>query len=479
MAKRSPIQQLDDAIQAILGKPGVLPRVDESVVPLATLAAELRDLPREEFRTYLRNDLRRSIRMPAVAEPVTTTGQTVMARLRVKNAAAAIEFYEKAFGAKELFRFEIEGHIPHVELSIGGSVITLADASPDHGYPGPEELGGSPVSITLRVDDVDAAIQRAVNAGARVLLPAQDHFYGRREGTITDPFGYNWAIGTVKENMSVEEMHRRFDAMRPAVKPAGVSAVPKGFRTVTPYLVTENAPELLDFVTKVFAGEETFRTIGSAGGVHAEVRIGDSMLMIGGGGPNLKWRGQPWRTALHTYVKDVDATYKLALEHGAEPIEPPADHEYGERGASLRDKGGNHWYIATAFGPNYVCAGLNHVNVYLHPKRAEPVMAFIKKAFGAEEAGKYASPDGVVHHARMRLGDSIIEMGEAHGPYQPMPTTFYLYVPDADAVYHRALMAGGVSIGEMKDQSYGDRSGGVKDAFGNQWYIATHIKDVG
>lgn len=276
----------------------------------------------------------------------------------------------------------------------------------------------------------------------------------------------------------MEEMHRRFAAIRPAAKPARVSAVPKGFHTVTPYLVAENAPALLEFIGKVFGGEETFRTIGPAGGVHAEVRIGDSMLMIGGGGPNLKWGGQPWRTALHTYVKDADAAYQRALEHGAESINPPADQEYGERGASIKDSAGNYWYIATAFGSNYVPEGLHTVNIYLHPRRAEPVMAFIKKAFGAEEAGKYASPDGVIHHARMRLGDSVIEMGEAHGPYQPMPTMFYLYVSDADAVYHRALVAGGVSIAEMKDQPYGDRSGGIKDAFGNQWYIATHIKDV-
>jgi uncharacterized glyoxalase superfamily protein PhnB len=71
-----------------------------------------------------------------------------------------------------------------------------------------------------------------------------------------------------------------------------------------------------------------------------------------------------------------------------------------------------------------------------------------------------------------------MEMGEAHGKYQPMPAMFYLYVPDCDAVYRRALAAGATSISEPKDQSYGDRSAGVKDVFGNQWYIATHIKDM-
>jgi PhnB protein len=118
------------------------------------------------------------------------------------------------------------------------------------------------------------------------------------------------------------------------------------------------------------------------------------------------------------------------------------------------------------------------VQAYLHPLRAAPVADFLKRAFGAEESGRYASPDGVIHHTTVRIGDSNLEMGEAHGPYQPMPTTFYLYVPDADALYARALQAGAVSVHPVADQPYGDRSGGVKDPFGNTWYIATHIRDV-
>jgi uncharacterized glyoxalase superfamily protein PhnB len=114
----------------------------------------------------------------------------------------------------------------------------------------------------------------------------------------------------------------------------------------------------------------------------------------------------------------------------------------------------------------------------MHPLRAEPLIGFLKRAFGAREIAKYASPEGVVHHAEIRLGDSVVEMGEAHGPYQPMQSMFYMYVPDCDAVYRRALAAGAKSIQEPADQYYGDRTAAVNDAFGNQWYIATHIKDV-
>ena len=114
----------------------------------------------------------------------------------------------------------------------------------------------------------------------------------------------------------------------------------------------------------------------------------------------------------------------------------------------------------------------------LHPLRAEPVLNFMKKAFGAQELGRFASPDGVIHHATLKIGDSHVEMGEAHGKYQPMQSMFYLYLPNVDAVYHRALAAGATSISAPADQPYGDRNAGVRDSFGNEWYIATHIKDV-
>ena len=103
---------------------------------------------------------------------------------------------------------------------------------------------------------------------------------------------------------------------------------------------------------------------------------------------------------------------------------------------------------------------------------------FLKEAFGAEETGRAQSPDGTIAHAKVRIGDSILEMGEAHGEYQPMPAVFYLYVNDVDAWYQRAVAAGATSQGEPTDQPYGDRVAGVMDPFDNVWYIATHIKDV-
>jgi uncharacterized glyoxalase superfamily protein PhnB len=334
--------------------------------------------------------------------------------------------------------------------------------------------------MSVQVPDVDSFVAEAVSAGCKIVRPIADQFYGRREGIVLDPFGYLWSISTVKEEMSVDEMHRRFRAMmkeekvkKPAVKP-----IPEGYRTVTPYMIAADGPALLEFTKQAFGAEEMFRAVGSAGGLHAEVRIGDSMLMVGGGIPGREFRSTANNHALHLYVPDCDAVYQQALQAGATSIDEPRDQEYGERSASVKDPAGNYWYIATQQGETYTPKGLNNVNVYMHPLRAEPVINFLKRAFGAREIGKYASPDGVVHHAEIRVGDSVVEMGEAHGKYSPMPSMFYLYVPDCDAVYQRALQAGATSIAEPVDQPYGDRSGAVKDVFGNQWYIATHIKDV-
>jgi PhnB protein len=427
---------------------------------------------------------------PASAAPKSSgerAGITASPRLAFKNVAKAIEFYKRALGARETFRFEEGGHIPHAELEIGDSTIDVADEWPEGGRFSAEALGHSPVSFSIEVADVDAFFERAVQAGMKVIRPIQDQFYGHREGTLGDPFGYNWAVYTVKEQMSVEEMHRRMERLTTGPeggqlpsedRPKRVSPIPAGFRTLQPYIVAADGEALVRFAKQAFDAEETSRAIGSAGGLHASVRIGDTMLMMGGGIAGRAFTGRPYPVALHVYVEDTDATYAKALAAGGVSLGAPQDHEYGERGASVKDPAGNFWYIATHKGESYIPKDLHNVNIYMHPLRAEPVINFVKRAFGAEEIAKHASPDGVVHHAEVRLGDAVLEMGEAHGPYQRMESMFYLYVPDADAVYRTALAAGAKSIQEPKDQPYGDRNAGVTDPFGNTWYIATHISDA-
>lgn len=422
--------------------------------------------------------------MATITEPIAAVRTVASPRMTFKDAGKAIEFYKNAFGARETMRFETPTGIGHAEIMIGDSTIMLGEEWPEGGRYSAETLGNSPVVMHLSVPDVDAFAAHAVSAGAKIQRAITDQFYGRREGILIDPFGYSWSVSTVKEEMPVEEMYRRFEAMmKPEPKPPGtgklaVDPIPKGYHTVTPYMVARDGAGLIHFVKQAFGAEETFRSIGAAGGIHGEVRLGDSMLMIGGGIPGKEFKATPNATALHVYVEDADTVYQKALNAGATSVNAPQDQEYGERSGSVKDPAGNFWYIATHKGPSFIPKGLNSVNVYMHPLRAEPVINFIKRAFGAKEIAKYASPDGVVHHGEFRVGTSVLEMGEAHGQYQPMKSMFYLYVPDCDAVYQQALAAGGTSLSEPKDQPYGDRSGGVTDPFGNQWYIATHIKDM-
>lgn len=122
--------------------------------------------------------------------------------------------------------------------------------------------------------------------------------------------------------------------------------------------------------------------------------------------------------------------------------------------------------------------GYHTVTPHLTVKGASKVLDFVKQAFEAKEIHRMAHPDGTLMHAEIKIGDSIVMMGEARDGCQPMPSSLYLYVPDADAVYKRALRAGATSTMEPANQFWGDRTAAVKDPAGNQWMIGTHKEDV-
>jgi PhnB protein len=320
MDNLSLIEQLDQAVEALIANPDApLPRLDNEVAALVRLAAELRELPRENFRTSLKDNLERSA-MSAKVEPVT-------------------------------------------------------------------------------------------------------------------------------ERSEKDESTAELKPMR------------GGLHTITPYLAVREANELIDFVKRAFGAEGAIHGIGSEGGLHAEFKLGDSMVMIGGGE---QWRGTPMPTSLHFYVEDADAVYQTALAAGATSIGEPVDQPYGDREAGVQDVAGNHWYIATHKGDRHVPEGLRSVTPFLHPHGAGEVIDFLKDAFGAEQISRYESPDGIIRHATIRIGDSMLEMGEAHGQSQPRPTMFFLNVDDVDAWYGRAVSAGATSM---------------RDPSGNVWYLATHIQD--
>jgi PhnB protein len=130
--------------------------------------------------------------------------------LIVDGAAAAIDYYKKAFGAKEVMRMPgPDGKIGHADVVIGGGHLMLADESPSMKHLGPKSIGGSPVSLCLYVDDVDAVVKRAVDAGGKLTRPVEDQFYGDRTGGLTDPFGHIWFVMTHVEDVSNEEMAKR------------------------------------------------------------------------------------------------------------------------------------------------------------------------------------------------------------------------------------------------------------------------------
>jgi PhnB protein len=144
------------------------------------------------------------------AKPIPEGYHTATPYLIIRDAAKAIEFYKKAFGATEMERMtQPDGRVGHAEIKIGDSPIMLADEFPEMGARSPQSFGGSPVSILLYVKDVDQLTSQAISAGAKVVRPVKDQFYGDRSGSLEDPFGHQWHIATHVEDVPAEEMKKR------------------------------------------------------------------------------------------------------------------------------------------------------------------------------------------------------------------------------------------------------------------------------
>jgi PhnB protein len=493
MANNTQIEQLDMIVSALLAPPvsraGAARPFDESFAPVIEVLRDLKDLPRPNFKARLRADLERRAKMASTAvQSVPETRVTATPYLSVRNAAAAIEFYKKAFGATEVMRLmQPDGRMGHAEINIGGAKIFLADEFPEFGFPSPESLGGSPVHIQLEVPDVDESARRAVSAGAAVVRPVADQFYGERSGQFRDPFGYVWVLSTRKEDVSAAEMQRRIDKMSQAesalaredAAPSAVSFIRRGFHTVTPYLIIPNAARWIDFVKQAFGAEEHFRAKRPGAEdliMHAEVKIGDSMIELADA--NAQFPATPCTLLLR--VGDPDAVYARAVQAGATAFDPVTDHDYGSRAGTVVDASGNRWHIFNPTPDNKIFGGFGTITPHLYPERPLDFINFLREAFGGEEIYRAETPEGIPH-AQVRIGDSIVAFagGGGHtGLYTTMRATLHLYVPDTDALYKRALAAGATSIQPPTDQPYGDRSAGVTDPFGNRWFIATHVRDV-
>lgn len=238
----------------------------------------------------------------------------------------------------------------------------------------------------------------------------------------------------------------------------------EGFTTVTPYVWVPDRG-LADFLVRVFDAVETSVADNPGHGVHREMRIGNSMVMIGETGENKPGLSRP--VALHVFVDEVDATFARAIAAGGTSMGDPEDRPYGERSGFVRDAYGNHWYIATPLGAHSVGHALRSVTPFLHAPDLEAYMTFLARAFGAVEDMRHEEPAGVIRYARVRIGDAPLEFG----PADSMPGAYFMYVTDPDVVYEQALAAGATSLSPPADRLSG-RVAFVEDPVGNHWYIA-------
>jgi len=285
-----------------------------------------------------------------------------------------------------------------------------------------------------------------------------------------------------RERLRREMENEAMSATQSAVKPAHskINPVREGFRTITPYLIVSDVNAESEFLKQAFGVTGQIYGLGSQGGFHAEYNIGGSMIMVGGGGEGSQWKGTPLPSYIHLYVDDVDGIYKNAVQAGATNLSAPADRPYGDRECGFRDPGGNQWFVATHQGESFVPAGVPNLMPSLLPVGAPKMIDFLKQAFRAEEVAVHKSPDGVVRHATIRVGTSVLELGEAHGQWQPMPSVFMMYVDDVDTWFARAAEAEGVTVKEPpKLQPHGARVGSIKDPFDNTWYIASQRQAMG
>ena len=254
------------------------------------------------------------------------------------------------------------------------------------------------------------------------------------------------------------------------------SAIPEGFRSLTQYLIIENASAFLKFIEVAFGATEKL-TMRDSGGVirHAEFRIGESIIEFAEAGG--QWKAMP--AGLHYYVKNADEVYLRALEAGATSLRAPADQPYGDREGDVGDPSGNFWFIAThTAGRGHRPENLQDLNSYFSVKDSARFLSFLQGAFAAEILENNVGQGGSIAHAKVRLGNTVVELSEGRSPCGPRAVAHHYYVENCDEVFARALREGCKELQPMADQFYGDRSGSVLDSWGNHWYIASHQEDL-
>ncbi len=330
MPKRPLREQVDEAVQAMLVS--LQPRPEEAPHPdlaaLTKIARELRHLPREEFRASLKSDLQRRATMN---EAVGVSRAEESAKFRrpnfpniapsffVKDAPKFVDFLVAAFAGTERIRVpRPDGTIRYAEVAIGNSVIEMGDAN--------EQYPARAMTTHLYVPDADATYARALRAGATgVYAPTDEHPSGDRWGEARDPFGNTWYIATRRSQVSG----------------------PEGFLTVQPYLHVRGAHELIAFVEAAFGARTTGLHKSPDGLVrHATIEIAGATFELDEADGGVA----ATESYLHVHVPDTDAAYAGAVAAGATGVNAPYTAPYRERAATVSDRFGNMWFLATYLG---------------------------------------------------------------------------------------------------------------------------------
>lgn len=287
---------------------------------------------------------------------------TLTPNLIVSDVDAAVDYYTRAFGATK--RFGMPGpdgqKTMHAEIQIGDSIVMLGAEMPEMGAKSPTTLGGTTGSLVYYVPDADAVIKAAADAGGKVQMQPEDMFWGDRWGTVIDPFGHQWDIATHKEDLTDEQIAQRMQAMMggqagtPTPGTPAKSHVREGYHSLTPTLTAHDAKALIAFYKQGLGAQEiSVSPMPDGRIIHAELKIGDSLVMLADKFPEMGGEtkspkdlgGSPF--ALMVYVPDADATFQQAVSAGAEAREQPSDAFWGDRYAEISDPSGHLWGLAT------------------------------------------------------------------------------------------------------------------------------------
>ena len=373
---------------------------------------------------------------------------------RARNAAQLITFYKNAFGADDSIRHDApDGTVIHARLKFGDSYFAVGE---ERG-----EYRATTGTFRLFVPNVDEVYEQAIRSGATSIEPPKDKPYGERNSAVYDPAGNRWFIATHLDYAAKQSAH--------------VSYIPKGFRTITPYLMVHHAEEFVDFMQRGLDAKVQLRVNTPDGKImHSQILVGKSIIEVAEFNPAFA----PATPITMVYVvDDADATYKRAIEAGVTSSWEPRTEPYGDRDAGVRDVAGNVWCFSTRRTAPHHPADETDVTPFVNIRGAAKYISFLEAAFEAKVHVRHDEPTGTIAHALVKVGDAYLGLSDGHGEWQPRPASFHIYVPDCDAAYERAIEAGATGDSKPADQPYGDRSAGVTDPAGNRWFIATHLRD--